>query len=493
MTEFSGQSVALPKVGFYDAYKEWRNRARRYRPESVVRAAITILSQPVPDKKADLERLPWVVLLIVKWVCQDGGANDRAGTDIKIEDFIALRQMLWNFSERVNLGPRDSLPFRLFMRQLINPQIGFQREFSAGFVREAALLDKQPSNHPLRRLFEEKSGITLQCFLDLSFATFAAMQNGKQHFDLGWFLHLREQYSVAAIDKFADAISRTYPQLVEFCRNLPDADKKVASELHEFPVLTRYPFLRIGNVLHCWHPMIFYRGMENFVHSVLSEEGQGYIDRFSKLFEGHVIAQAKMLDVPFYDEAELTELVPQGEKVPDGLLSFPNCNVFIESKAGLFDGSVMAAGHSTMFSHKTKALRTAVQQGWSASFGLRAERRAPSQVIQARQDFLLIVTNKELNASRGTTLASMYPEGTLEPPSQAHLKYLPLSNIYVASIDDFERLIAGASEGKLFIPSFLGECVKSDQIPEKAAHFVGQHLTSQRVPKGYSVGPAKFI
>ncbi|TXT21546.1 MAG: hypothetical protein FD134_2673 [Gallionellaceae bacterium] len=480
------KAILVGKIDFYDAYKEWRNRARKYRPQTVVRIAMQFLGEPTASKFEDLQRAPWQVLLLVKWICQDKLANDLSGEDIPQAAFNDLRQKLWELPERVNLGIRDTLPGQLFFRQLIHPQIGFQRHLSRGFVREAALLAQQSEKHPLRSLFEAKVGISVLDFLDISTATYAAILDGKRKLDIGWFFPLRNVYGDSAIDAFISCISRTYPQAVEFCRALPRADTKVASEFYEFPVFSRYPFLRTGNMLECWHPAVFYRGIEGLVHSILSEEGKNYIDCFSKLFEVHVVTEAQKLGVPFLDEAALRTLVPSEIKVPDGLLSFPNCNIFIESKAGLFDESVMTVGHSEIFANKTKALRTAIKQGMSASAGLRSEKRAPSQVLDANRDYLLIVTNKELSAGRGTALLSMYPPDTFNNHTSELTQFLPLSNIYVLSIEDFERLISGVSSTEFSMPSFLDNSVEADKNADSAVHFFEQHLDRLKVPRKYS-------
>jgi hypothetical protein len=474
------------KVSFNDAYKEWRNRARKYHPESIVSTAMRFLCEPTTSTLEDLQRAPWQVLLLVKWVCQDKSAGNYSSNAITAAQFDDLRQRLWKLPERINLGVRDTLPGTLFFRQLLHPQIGFQRRLSPGFVREAALLASLAIEHPLRHLFETKVGLGITDFVDLSFSTYVAIMEGKRQVHIGWFDSLRKAYGDQTVDAFISCTSRNYSELVTFCRALPGADTKVTSELFEFPALCRYPFMRTGNMLECWHPAVFYRGMESFVHNVLSEEGKNYIDSFSKLFEEHVVKEAQKLDVPFFGEPALRSFMPAEAKVPDGLLSFADCNIFIESKAGIFDEPVMTVGHSEIFSNKTKALRTAIMQGWSASVGLRLEGRAPQQVIDANRDYLLIVTNKELSASRGTALASMYPPGALDYPNPESGKFLPLTNIYVLSIEDFERLISGVSTKECTLSSFLDGCVEADQQAETSVHFFEQHLDRRKMPRKYS-------
>ena len=474
------------KVTFNKAYKQWRNRARKYAPESVVRAAMQFLHTPVAEPLEDLGRAPWQVMLLVKWICQDQGTTKPIGRPITPDAFNDLRQRLWEFPERLHLGTRDTLPTYLFVRQLMRAQIGFQRRHSSGFVRESALLERQPPNHSLRCLFEDSTGVSIHAFMDLTTATYAAIMDGKLRLTTEWYKPFRTKYSDSEVDMFIANTSRTFPELVTFCRTLPDSKLKVASEYYEFPVISRYPFLRTDNVIECWHPAVFYRGMESFVHSVLSEAGQDFMDRFSKMFEDHVTGEAQKLTAPFIDEVNLREYVQPETKVPDGLLSFPECNIFIESKAGLFDESVMTVGHSDIFSHKTRALRTAVTQAWATSVSMRREKRAPPPVLNAEKDYLLIVTNRELSASRGTTLAAMYPPGTLDYADSESAKFLPLEHIYVLSVEDFERLISAASGPGFSLPLFLDRCVAADQNAKTAVFFFEQHLAREKVPEQLS-------
>ncbi len=238
--------------------------------------------------------------------------------------------------------------------------------------------------------------------------------------------------------------------------------------------------------MFCWHPNVLYRGLENFVHSVLSEEGQGYIESFSRLFERHVIAEATKAPARFFDENMLREWTETGTQVPDGLLSFPNCNVYIESKAGLFHESVMTVGSSTIFSHKIRAVRTAMEQAWAACVSLQQKGRAPPDVRNAEANFLLIVTNKDLGASRGMMLVSMCPEGTIDYPNPEARSILPKDHIYVLSIDDFERLMRAAENRQIEVPELLISCVADDGTEETEMFQFEQHLDKKQVPNRYS-------
>lgn len=468
-------------MSFSDAYKEWRNRARRFNIESIVNGAIDVLGERSQDPVEELEKAPWLTMLMVKWACQDRFPGRAHLPSISPEQLDDLRQRLWKFPDSLDRSDRNKMPFGLFMRQLIRPQLGFQRGFSKSFVREAALLAEQREDYPLRRLFKKRSGIDVLEFIDLGIGTLGKIRDGNRILGDAYLSSLHGAYTPAVTASFQRSLSCTFPELLEFCRSLPDTKRKVASEYFEFPILTRYPFFRRNNGMICWHPVVLYRGLENFVHSVLSEEGQEYMQRFSRLFERHVVAEARKVPADFFDEAGLRSFIAADTQVPDGLLSFPGCNVFIEAKAGLYHESVMTIGNSEIFAHKTKAIRMAVGQAWATSVSLRNERRAPPQVLDAETDYLLIVTNKELGTSSGTGLASMYPDGTLDYPNTDAEGFLPYKHIYVLTIDDFERLTNAATSGQIELPAFLDSCVRDDEQPETAKLLFEQHLNRRQV------------
>ncbi len=321
-------------MSFTDAYKNWRNRARKFSLESIVSGAIEVLCEPSSDPVAELGKAPWLTLLMVKWACQDrhsGRAHMPAISRAQLND---LRQRLWDFPERLDTGGAGTMPPELFMRQLVRPQLGFQRALTKSFVREAALLGEQHENHPLRRLFVEKTGFDVLAFIDLSLATSTRIVKGERAFPAVFLNSLHPVYAPEVVSAFQRSIARTFPDLVTFCRSLPDANRKVASEFFEFPVLTRYPFFQNGSIIICWHKAVFYRGLESFVHSVLSEAGPEYIEPFSRLFEQHVLAEAGKVPAQLFGEDALRGLISAERKFPTGCCPFPAATYSSKLKRG---------------------------------------------------------------------------------------------------------------------------------------------------------------
>ena len=118
-------------------------------------------------------------------------------------------------------------------------------------MREAALLAEQREHYPLRKLFKEKTGFDVLAFIDLSLATATTIVKGERAFNSTFLTSLHPVYAPEIVAAYQRSIARTFPELVEFCRSLPDANRKVASEFFEFPALTRYPFFQMSSTMIC--------------------------------------------------------------------------------------------------------------------------------------------------------------------------------------------------------------------------------------------------
>lgn len=461
-------------VDYFSAYKGVRNRLRKYKPASVLSRALEVLWQPAESRFAELQRAPWNILLLVKWVLLDRYASDKLGRDMPMQAFDAIRQELWSFPNRVDMLLKGTMPARLFMRRMLFQQVEFQRQITPGFVRQPALLSSLSVDHPLRALFRAKAGLEPLDFLDLGLAAHGPILEGKAQMAHTWFEPLLPAYGAEKINAFLRCVSADYAELTAFLRGLPDADERKASEYFHFTPLKRRPFMRTQGVYQCWHPMVFLRGMEELAHIIMSEAGTEYVERFSKVFERHITAEIGKAREHFYDEAELRRLFGETIEIPDAAIPMGSFNLIVEAKAGLFDDSLMAIGDSEIFRHKTKALAKAVRQGWSASLAFRTA-NAPQDLRQAAEDYLFVVTNKPVNVGSAADLQSIYPEGELEYPNDDAKSLLPLERIYFVSVDEFERFIASSGNANA-LHSFLQETVRLDANPATGKAFFEDHL-----------------
>jgi hypothetical protein len=460
-------------VDYFSAYKTIRNKLRKFAPQSVVECALNVLWTPHENKVEMLKQAPWQTLLLVKWALINRQASDRTGERLSKEKFDAIRQSLWDLPEAVRRVEGQSL--ELFMRQITYQQMEFQRSETPVFARQPALLGALDQNHPLRRMFHETTGLDVLDFLDLSLATYSAIIGGQRLIPLGWFEPLRKCYGTA-VDAYIRAISVNYVELRDFLRSQPDANQRWISEYFEFTPIKRYPLFRQGEIFQAWHPMVFSRGIETFVHAVLSEvDAEDYMGQYSKIFEEHVIDLIRKTGRPFLDENNIRTIIGRKASVSEALMPMVGGNLIIEAKAGVFGEPVMSVGDPAFLARRVQPLAKAIAQARSVASKIYGSDKCPEVARSNKRNFLIVVTNRLLNISRGTRLQALCGSDLLEE-SQAVEQYLPLENIYFVGIDEFEHFMVACLDNSFDPIQFLEESVARDANPATATFYFGDHF-----------------
>ena len=465
---------------FQRRYKTWRNKARRFSRSSILRLSLRRLHSR-PGKGYEVVRLwPWLTCLGVKWVCQDAMMEDKNRPPIAASEFQAISQSLFELSNDCS-DFLDRMPVRLAMRRLMRPQIGFQVDVTKGYIRESMLLCEMDSPI-LRDLFAEITGCPLDVFFDLSFAFTSAMTVAVQEkrvlsVDSSAFDPLRRAYGDDVVQAYIQAVSSTQSELVASLSALPDATNKSDSELFELPALTKHPILREGSKLVCWHPQIYYRGLEHYVHNTLSSSGATYSENFGPVFESHVSRVLSTSKLETYGENRIRSWrVSSDQKHPDGLIHKGYSNIFVECKSGLYNESLFATGSALHFERKTKEIAKGIAQTRAASAYLCGSDKAPSCIARATKNYALIVTNVHLGICSGLGLAEMYDERAIEDENGDSPGAIPLANVSILSIDEFEWLIVAASLGEIEIDEFLEGCAIKESRAEDKVSFFSQRL-----------------
>jgi hypothetical protein len=75
--------------------------------------------------------------------------------------------------------------------------MAFQRRYSWGFGREAALLSTVSESDGLRVFFRAKTGIDVLHFMDFAYATYVQILRDVYSFDVKWFDVFRPTYGDA--------------------------------------------------------------------------------------------------------------------------------------------------------------------------------------------------------------------------------------------------------------------------------------------------------
>lgn len=475
--------ASLPKRDIEDVRKSILNRLRRYSATSIVDLALQILWNPPSGAGEEVRSAPWLTFLLVKWAMRDNLVYLQVGSPIPPAVFDSLRQELWELQ-----GPSDDEKPNawVMLRYLLHVQVEFQRSESWSFLRWPALYLGLEPGSTNRKQFRECMGLEPEDFLDLAYGLYAAVLH--RHMPIG------QDYLSPLRSKYGNKVDRIYEL---FVRDLPSLRKDMQSEaaqrirgkqeLFEFPYLCRFPFLRLRDGrLHCWHPLVFARGLEDAVHMRLSSLGEDYVNEFSRVHERYVIELATGCGLPTLDEVAYKTQVGGHASAVEAIIEGDDCNILVEAKMGLFADDVLLQDNENAIYQKTKRVREAIKQGWKVGKLIREPASNFGTRFQKSQDFLFIVTSRELNLGTGERMRLLYPPSKFDYPDADAQQRLPLSNVFILSIEDFERTIGCVAAGEINLSAVLKDAVVANQRGDTArmffSDFIGNYTKNWSIP-----------
>lgn len=488
-------------ANYTEAVKKLRRRLKPYSADTIIDACISVLENWRGKGLEEIRSAPWLTLLIVKLVLEDTTIGLNGTKPCPVAVIEEIRADLWNTpTDRENAG---SPSVYLMIRSLVHTQLLFQQRESLGFMRWPALIGRLPAGHVLRSQFEAEFGCHPDTFIGIVFAAYSAVMQERTFIAHNYWDTLRPLYG-DAIDQFLDRFAKDASELrtilrVELHKRIytqvdgrqvlrPDASRRPDSERIEFPWLSSFPFLKHpSGRLAVWHRLVFARGMEDGVHNVLSSMGQAYTDPFSKVFEEYVIELIRNTGLGFVDEHQVRGGIASNAAV-EALIHADGCNVFVESKMSLFPDRVLISDRGPEVFMKLRRVREAMVQGWRVGENLRNGTIHLDGPSSAQEDFLLIVTSRQLNVCSGEHFPRMFgddiiarinPESRFVGPSEIQLKRLPLRNIFILSVEEFEHLAGAISEGSIDLIQLLRKAAADNTDPSTSSMHFDQILGEQ--------------
>lgn len=153
---------------FFSAYKQIRNLFRSYSPSSIVDFALNYLKTPTSSPIDDLQKHPWLVFLLLKWVLLDEQFYHRDKRNITKQEFqILLGKMHGLGSRSVARMPSEYMHHRLWFRNISYQQFLYQADFNgSAFARQSLIFDSLSPNHQFRLEFQRATNIPLADFLN---------------------------------------------------------------------------------------------------------------------------------------------------------------------------------------------------------------------------------------------------------------------------------------------------------------------------------------
>lgn len=467
---------------FDDFYKRVRNRLRCFTRLSIALEVLRQVNAPAPSPVDELGKAVWQALLIVKWAYQDGMGDRQAQRVASAQDIHKVRQLLWEGQALGSTLIGEHNTAFIFVRQLLRAQIEMQRLETKSLIREEAILGRLSDNHKLRKMMRLALRIDVHDLMDLKLAAFSGMKSGSGRMSPNFLKPLLPHYGRTTVQRFLNNIALDHQGLREYCLALPGrTELKKFSEYFELPVLTDYPVFFHSGTLYWWHRMVFARGLEGLLHRRLGSHSQEYIDAYGDVFEDYSLSMLPSIQLDVLTEKELQARFGNQVKLPDAVVCHPKANVIVECKSLLNKEDRMTAGSSRVFLHKMKSVIKAVEQAHSLSHEIRKERRGNSARTKSGPDFLLVVCNIDLMVGNLFKFEEVFARKKKEFEQKYPSSNLPIHNMYVIAIDEFEKLISAVEHREIDLFHFLQQAAFRDSDQKTAKYTFEQHLSGLNV------------
>ncbi len=475
------QSVApVRRPGIELVYDEVTKVLRRHGALAVVQVALAELWKEHDNHLEMVKSVPWLHLLVVKWALQETRvplAFPPQYRPYSAKQHATLVQKLWEVSQhdRATYAAAGGL-WRL-MRRIMYVQFDFQRRPTWSFLRWPALIARLPQNHRARSLFVQAMGMQPERYADLATAVFAFLLNQERFLEPMVLAPLSPHYG-ADLDTFLQLFARNLGEVRDELQ--ADAAKRTRgmAELNEFPYLQRFPLLRLADGrFQPWHPVVFTRGMENAVHLRLNALGQAYTDTYSKVFERYVVELAMNACPQGITEAAYRARCGQLGNVVEVAIPLGSCNVFIEAKLSHFHDDVILEDDPVVLRDKIKRVREAIHQGLQVAHSVRQPESALYRDFAgAEKDFIMVITSRDLLLVSGEATQSLMPDIPLFAPDAPGADRMPLNQIFVVDITDYERIMCAVAEGKVNLAELLQRAAIANQNHVDGRLQLSQHI-----------------
>lgn len=486
-------------LSYADVAKVIKRRLQRYSLRSIIYIGVNHLTQQHQNKKESLEAMPWLPALVIKLAIEDKMIHLDKGDPCPTEEFYACCNAIW----KAKLGSyKNEQEVLLRVRATMHAQLIFQSPETFGFLRWAALISRLDATNPCRSRFESVFCMTPDDFMLAAILLMSQLKTAapQQPLDLRVYSALPEELTkplYQLVKLFSKDLSELRVLLQGELHSRREKDKfncRPESERFEFPWLAKYPLLKLDETrVLAWNPTIFYHGLEESVHIRMSEFSQDYTDSFSKVFEDYVIELIKESGTHPITDKEFKRLGNSSMSAVDALIPSAGGNVFIESKMSLFPDDVLLSDHPQLVKSKLKRIREAIVQGWKVGTLLRSNEIDLSEAKSADNDYLIVVTSRQLLFGNGLQLKQWVDEQFFDQilldskfmsPSKEQLSRMPPQNITIISIEEFEQLVGAVKSGNVTYLSFVKQLAKNAINPATAT-MVAEQVIEKYVEKFY--------
>lgn len=413
-----------------------------------------------------LQKLPWLVLLLIKWVLVDEQYATSGKIDLDANEFRKILQLMRDLGSKIR-GPSQYAHPALFFRNLAYQQFLYQYSFGITcLARQSLLFGSVEDSHLFKREFINLTGMSIEHFLELSLILLCRFINGKGHtISSQWFQTVRSYYSDNEIEALLSALSINLSDLRQELLNLERAGRR-SSEFYEQTPFLRFPLLNINGQYLCVYPNVLFRTLEHFIYDALrSWDSNRFMAKFGEVFERYIEKGLIYAKVPHVNEAVLKRELGGTGSVIDFMCHDKDSNILIDAKAVemAYEGKVTHLPEIVKDRVKTSIIK-AIEQAFDVVGRLQITNSKNPVIRHRSTNYLLVVTFKELYLGNGRNFYDAIAKDKLDEISEKYRgsPQIPLENMYFITVEEFDYFIEMIRSGKTSFKGALAKAKESD-------------------------------
>ena len=467
---------------YYDAYKRVRNKFRNHDSQLLIEGCLRYLHKPAGDKLDQLQKQPWLVLLLIKWILLDEQSfmpGKKSPTDVELMEVL---QSVHDLGSSIRL-PTQFDHHRLFFRSIAFQQFIYQREFSLSHIsRQIALFSALPDNHLIKTQFKLLTGLDVNRFLELSLALLARFIGRDNHsISAKWFVSLGNEYSQQEIQLFLSALSHSLEEIQLILKNR-DGRRRLASEYYEQTPFIEFPLIRVGPEFICIDQNILYRCVEHFVYDKLRLwDAAKFMDKFGRIFESYIERAIQYTGLPYCNEAEIQNVIGITGNLIDFVVADGDANIFIDAKAVEMAYLGKVSHLADVVRGKTEnSILKAIEQAHDVMARMQ-DIQINHECLQSRsKNYLIVVTFKELYVGNGQTFYEAIAKNKIDEiyARYAGKQTIDLENMYFLAIDEFEIFVEAVHNKKIGLVEGIEKAKADDSNFNTMKFDFSQHIAS---------------
>jgi len=465
-----------------EAFRTVRNKLRKYPAEQIVVECVKRLH---PDPKVDVAHFPpWLLLLLIKWTIMYGVSVPKKRRNLSPHDFSLLTNHMHDFDGAVGLQELAPEHISRYMRRLALQQFSLLQPYGlAGIARQYEFFGTLPRDHAFAVTFRDLTGVDTSDFCELALCLMARCIHGEAQITrASYFENIADAYDDGVIPAFLRTISQDWAGIK---RHLDEdaRSRALIYELYERSPLWDYPLLSVADAYVCYSPVLLYDRLQYCIYRVLRDHNPGwFMGRFGSLFCRYVGLGVDALDLLSFSEAEIQNAIGSDSKAVDFLVVDGGANILIEVKGvEVPEWARLSLDPERVRQRLKPSIIAGLRQGYSMLRTLAGRGQQGDPLGAQAENYLLIVTYEQMYLGNGASVDEVL-DLSASHPTLADSQLMPLENVYVVSVDEFDLLVSALAGSERNLADVLRQAVACDRDSATRKLTFTQHLMSQFGP-----------